>query len=62
MMKLDRGKESNVKREAGYRARSALKLQVIDDEYALLADAVTVVDLCAAPGSKLLYKVASDSV
>eukprot|EP00178_Gracilaria_changii_P016821 TRINITY_DN48232_c0_g1_i1.p3 TRINITY_DN48232_c0_g1~~TRINITY_DN48232_c0_g1_i1.p3 ORF type:complete len:232 (-),score=61.26 TRINITY_DN48232_c0_g1_i1:2288-2983(-) len=40
----------------GYRARSAFKLQQLDEQYALLRPAVAhVLDLCAAPGSWSQY-------
>jgi len=37
--------------EVGYRARSAYKLTEIDDEFGVLSDGDTVVDVGAAPGS-----------
>jgi 23S rRNA (uridine2552-2'-O)-methyltransferase len=37
----------------GYRSRSAYKLKEIDDKYAVLSDAGTVLDLGAAPGGWL---------
>ena len=37
--------------EQGYRARSAYKLKQIDDEFNVLSDGDTVVDIGAAPGS-----------
>lgn len=42
-------------KEAGYRARSAFKLQAIDEKYHLLKPGMKVLDLGAAPGSFLQY-------
>ncbi|MBN2306386.1 RlmE family RNA methyltransferase [Candidatus Peregrinibacteria bacterium] len=42
-------------RDAGYRARSAFKLQAIDEKYDLLRSGMQVLDLGAAPGSFLQY-------
>jgi tRNA (cytidine32/guanosine34-2'-O)-methyltransferase len=39
----------------GYRARSAFKLQALDEEFGLLTSAANIVDLCAAPGSWSQY-------
>uniref|UniRef100_A0AC35U114 Adenylyltransferase and sulfurtransferase MOCS3 homolog Adenylyltransferase Sulfurtransferase n=1 Tax=Rhabditophanes sp. KR3021 TaxID=114890 RepID=A0AC35U114_9BILA len=38
-------------KEDAYRARSAYKLLQIDEKFGIFKDVVTVVDLCAAPGS-----------
>lgn len=38
-------------KEEGWRARSAYKLQQIDDQFNILSSVKRVVDLCAAPGS-----------
>lgn len=45
----------NKAKEAGYRARSAFKLQAIDEKYHLLKSGMKVLDLGAAPGSFLQY-------
>ncbi|ELQ74619.1 SAM-dependent methyltransferase/cell division protein FtsJ [Trachipleistophora hominis] len=37
-------------KENGYRARSAYKIQQIDEHYKILHGNTTVIDLCAAPG------------
>jgi 23S rRNA (uridine2552-2'-O)-methyltransferase len=42
-------------KEEGYRARSAFKLQAIDEKYHLLKLGMNVLDLGAAPGSFLQY-------
>ena len=42
-------------KEEGYRARSAFKLQAIDDKFHLLKSGMRVLDLGAAPGSFLQY-------
>ncbi|MFH0838313.1 MAG: RlmE family RNA methyltransferase [Patescibacteria group bacterium] len=42
-------------KEEGYRARSAFKLQSIDERYNLLRSGMKVLDLGAAPGSFLQY-------
>ena len=42
-------------KEEGYRARSAYKLQAIDERYQLLKSGMKVLDLGAAPGSFLQY-------
>lgn len=42
-------------KEEGYRARSAFKLQAIDEKYHLLRPGMNVLDLGAAPGSFLQY-------
>jgi tRNA (cytidine32/guanosine34-2'-O)-methyltransferase len=39
----------------GYRARSAFKLQALDEEFDLLSGATNIIDLCAAPGSWSQY-------
>lgn len=39
----------------GYRARSAFKLQALDEEFDLLSSASQIIDLCAAPGSWSQY-------
>jgi tRNA (cytidine32/guanosine34-2'-O)-methyltransferase len=39
----------------GYRARSAFKLQALDEEFDLLSSATNIIDLCAAPGSWSQY-------
>lgn len=39
----------------GYRARSAFKLQALDEEFDLLSNAARIIDLCAAPGSWSQY-------
>lgn len=39
----------------GYRARSAFKLQQLDEQCDLLSSATNIVDLCAAPGSWSQY-------
>ncbi|KAI0559091.1 FtsJ-like protein [Gracilaria domingensis] len=41
----------------GYRARSAFKLQQLDDQYDLFSRASSVLDLCGAPGSWSQYIV-----
>jgi len=50
----------NRAKQQGYRARSAYKLQQLDDETGLLGDGRTVIDLGAAPGGWL--QVASERV
>lgn len=45
----------NKAKEEGYRARSAFKLQAIDEKYHLLKTGMKVLDLGAAPGSFLQY-------
>ncbi len=45
----------NKAKEEGYRARSAFKLQAIDEKYRLLKSGMKVLDLGAAPGSFLQY-------
>lgn len=42
-------------KEEGFRARSAFKLQAIDEKYRLLKPGMEVLDLGAAPGSFLQY-------
>ena len=42
-------------KEEGYRARSAFKLQAIDEKFHLLKSGMRVLDLGAAPGSFLQY-------
>lgn len=42
-------------KEEGYRARSAFKLQAIDERYQILKPDMKVLDLGAAPGSFLQY-------
>ena len=42
-------------KELGYRARSAFKLEQIDQHFDLLANCHAIVDLCAAPGSWSQY-------
>ena len=42
-------------KEVGYRARSAFKLEAIEDRYHLLKPGMKVLDLGAAPGSFLQY-------
>jgi len=42
-------------KEDGYRARSAFKLQAIDEKHGLLKPGMRVLDLGAAPGSFLQY-------
>lgn len=57
------GKASKDKRDVyyrkakalGYRARSAFKLEQLDQQCDLLSDATNIVDLCAAPGSWSQY-------
>lgn len=44
-------------KEEGYRARSAFKLQAIDERFQLLKPGMKVLDLGAAPGSFLQYIV-----
>jgi len=44
-------------KEEGYRARSAFKLQAIDERFRLLKPGMKVLDLGAAPGSFLQYIV-----
>lgn len=39
----------------GYRARSAFKLEQLDQQFGLLTGATNIVDLCAAPGSWSQY-------
>ena len=50
----------NRAKQEGYRARSAYKLQQLDDEAGLLGDGRTVIDLGAAPGGWL--QVAAERV
>jgi len=47
----NRDRYYNKAKQEGYRARSAYKLQQLDDEAGLLGEGNTVVDLGAAPGS-----------
>jgi len=47
----NRDRYYNKAKQEGYRARSAYKLQQLDDETGLLGEGNTVVDLGAAPGS-----------